>query len=213
MPRETPEARRTRLWAEEHAAFAAGARCVAGVDEAGRGPLAGPLVVAAVILPPDWCPDGLNDSKQVPRERREALCAAISAVARCAVAVVDVVTIDRLNILGATHAGMRAVLRALAPDLALVDGNPLPHPPVPARNLVKGDARSASIAAASILAKVTRDRLLCDLDAAYPAYGFARHAGYGTPDHLAALRAHGPCPQHRRSFAPVRDCGQGVLFL
>ncbi len=214
-PRETLEARRARLWGEERAALAAGARVVAGVDEAGRGPLAGPLVVAAVILPLDWCPAGLNDSKQVPRARREALYVEICAAATaCAVAVVSVDDIDRLNILGATHAGMRAVLRALAPvpDLALIDGNPLPHPPVPARNLVQGDARSASIAAASILAKVTRDRLMALLDTACPGYGFARHNGYGTAEHLEALRRLGPTPHHRRSFAPVRDCAQGVLF-
>jgi ribonuclease HII len=207
--------RRTRLWQIEHELTAAGARVIAGVDEAGRGPLAGPVVTAAVILPVDWFPAGLNDSKQVPAEVRERLYDIIVAEAAAwAVEVVPATVIDELNILRATHYGMRAALRALrpVPDLALVDGLPLPDPPVPQHNLIKGDSRSASIAAASILAKVTRDRLLIALDAEYPGYGFARHKGYPTPDHLAALRRLGPCPAHRRSFGPVRACDQRALF-
>jgi ribonuclease HII len=206
--------RRTRLWLIERELIAAGARLLAGVDEAGRGPLAGPVVVAAVILPLDFFPNGLNDSKKVPVDTRERLYDAIVAGAVAwAVEVVPVEVIDEINILRATHRGMRAALRALdpVPDLALVDGLPLPNPPIPQQNLIKGDGRSASIAAASILAKVTRDRLLCDLDAQYPGYGFAQHKGYPTPDHLDALRRLGACPAHRRSFAPVRACVQGEL--
>jgi len=213
--RESEEQRRQRLWLVEHECRTAGARLLAGVDEAGRGPLAGPLVVAAVILPVDFCPAGLNDSKQVSRERRATLAVEIRAAAVAwAVEVVPVDLIDTLNILRATHFGMRAVLQSLlpSPDMALIDGLPLPDCPCPSRNLVKGDARSASIAAASILAKVTRDHLLCELDTTYPGYGFAQHFGYPTPAHLDALRRHGPCPAHRRSFAPVRDCIQPSLF-
>ncbi|HEY3379568.1 MAG TPA: ribonuclease HII, partial [Armatimonadota bacterium] len=172
------EERRTRLWAVEHELLAAGARRVAGVDEAGRGPLAGPLVVAAVVLPLDAWFAGLNDSKKVPAEKREQLYGEILAAADAfAIEIIPVDVIDEVNILQATHLGMRAVLRALTPmpDIALIDGLPLPRPPCPQHNLVHGDARSASIAAASILAKVTRDRLLRELDARYPAYGFAQH--------------------------------------
>lgn len=213
-PEPKPD-RRVRLWQIERELYDAGARAVAGVDEAGRGPLAGPVVAAAVILPVDFFPDGLNDSKQVPADIRERLYGDIVAGALAwAVEIVAPAVIDDINILRATHLGMRAALRALhlTPDIALVDGHPLPDPPVPQRNLIKGDSRSASIAAASILAKVTRDRLLCALDAEYPGYGFARHKGYPTPDHLEALRRLGPCPAHRRSFGPVRDCAQQTLF-
>lgn len=218
---ETPSPARnidrgTRLWQIERELIAAGARCIAGVDEAGRGPLAGPVVAAAVVLPLDFFPAGLNDSKQVPAELRAQLYEAIVAAAIAwAVEVVPVAVIDDINILRATHHGMRAALRALhpTPDLALVDGHPLPAPPVPQQNLIKGDRRSASIAAASILAKVTRDRLMLALDAEYPGYGFAQHKGYPTPEHLDALRRLGPCPMHRRSFAPVRACLQGELAL
>lgn len=202
------------MWAVEHELFAAGARLVAGVDEAGRGPLAGPVVVAAVILPPDYWPDGLNDSKQVAQETRERLEAEILAEAVAwAVEVVPVEVIDAINILQATHRGMRDALTALSPvpEIALIDGLPLPHPPIPQQNLIDGDARSASIAAASILAKVCRDRLMVDLHAQYPGYGFDKHKGYPTPDHLAALRRLGASPAHRRSFAPVQACLQGVL--
>ena len=202
------------MWAVEHALFAAGARLVAGVDEAGRGPLAGPVVVAAVILPPDCWLDGLNDSKQVARETRERLEEEIRAVAVAwAVEAVPVEVIDTINILKATHRGMRSTLAALAPapDIALIDGLPLPDSPLPQQNLVAGDARSASIAAASILAKVHRDRLMIALAAQYPGYGFEQHKGYPTPGHLAALRRLGACPAHRRSFAPVRACLQSRL--
>ena len=209
------QARRRVFWEIEEAWFAAGVTRIAGVDEAGRGPLAGPVVVAAVVLPAGCWFDGLNDSKQVTPATRERLAAEILA---CAIAysiqVVPVETIDEINILQATHHGMRAALCALspAPDIALIDGLPLPRCPLPQQHVISGDARSASIAAASILAKTHRDRLLCALDAAYPGYGFARHKGYPTPEHLDALRRLGPCPVHRRSFAPVHAAGQGALW-
>ncbi len=217
-PRKAPEsddARWTRLWAEEHALLAQGARWIAGVDEAGRGPLAGPLVVAAVILPFGSRFAGLNDSKQVAPDVRERLYdEIIAASVAWAIEVISPDTIDELNILRATHHGMRAAVRALhpAPAIALIDGLPLPAPPLPQRNLVRGDARSASIAAASILAKVTRDRLMCALDGQYPGYGFARHKGYPTAEHLRQLRRLGPCPIHRRSYAPVQAAGQELLW-
>ncbi|OPZ86504.1 MAG: Ribonuclease HII [bacterium ADurb.Bin429] len=206
--------RATRLWRIERQLIAAGAARIAGVDEAGRGPLAGPVVAAAVILPVGFCPDGLNDSKQVHADARERLYDIIIAGAVAwAVAVISVEIIDEINILEATRRGMREALSRLSPtpDLALVDGLPLPDPPVRQHNVIKGDSHSASIAAASIMAKVTRDRLLCALDAEYPGYGFAQHKGYPTPDHLAVLRRLGPCPAHRRSFGPVQACGQGEL--
>jgi ribonuclease HII len=194
---------------------ATGAR-LAGVDEAGRGPLAGPLVVAAVILDPLRPIAGIGDSKALCESRREALFPEIlaRALAHCIV-VVDVGEIDRLNILQATMQGMRRALQGLAlrPDLALVDGNRLPPDlPCAARTIVGGDASELAIGAASILAKVTRDRRMCELDALHPDYGFARHKGYPTPEHLAALQRHGPCAEHRRSFAPVRAAAMPALF-
>jgi len=214
--RENEEERRLRLWTVEHELFAAGAQHVAGVDEAGRGPLAGPVVVAAVILPRDCRLEGLNDSKQVRLETRERLYAEICAQAVAyAIEIVPVEIIDTVNILQATYRGMRAALLALspAPDIALIDGWALPDAPVAQRNLIGGDARSASIAAASILAKVQRDNLMLRLAARYPGYGFDKHKGYATAEHLLALRRLGPCPEHRRSFAPVQACAQGELGL
>jgi len=181
---------------------------IAGVDEAGRGPLAGPLVVAAVVLDPRRPIAGIDDSKRLSAGRREALFEAIIAgAADWRVEVIEPEEIDRLNVLQATLAGMRLSLRGLraVPTLALVDGNRLPEDlPCPARALIGGDALEPAIGAASILAKVSRDRLLLALDARYPVYGFAEHKGYPTPAHLRALDRHGPCPAHRRSFAPVR---------
>ena len=191
----------------ERACRARGIVHVAGVDEAGRGPLAGPVVAAAVILPPDFSHAVLNDSKQLTEPQRERLFAELTAhagIAR-AVAIVEAAEIDRINILRATHEAMRRAVAALAvqPGHVLIDGRPV-HPfPHPQTALVGGDGLSFSIAAASVIAKVTRDRLMLELDAVHPGYGFARHKGYGTPQHLAMLRAHGPCPIHRRSFAPV----------
>ena len=184
--------------------------CIAGVDEAGRGPLAGPVVVAAVILDPARPIVGLADSKQLSAPRREVLYALIieRALAHATVRV-EAAEIDRINILNATLAGMTRALEALAlpPELALIDGNRLPKSlPCPARAIVRGDATEPAISAASILAKVTRDRILVDYDARWPGYGFAQHKGYPTPAHYAALQRLGPCPEHRRSFAPVRAC-------
>ncbi|BCN38308.1 ribonuclease HII [Alicycliphilus denitrificans] len=179
---------------------------VAGVDEAGRGPLAGPVVAAAVILDDQQPIAGLADSKTLTAARRERLFDEIRAKALCcSIAEASVEEIDRLNILQATLLAMRRAVQGLRlkPTLALVDGNRLPRLDMPAEAIVKGDARVAAISAASILAKVTRDRWCAELHAQYPQYGFAGHKGYGTAEHLAALQAHGACPQHRRSFAPV----------
>jgi ribonuclease HII len=179
---------------------------IAGIDEAGRGPLAGPVVAAAVILDPERPIPGLRDSKVLSAPRREALAAAIRAQALAwAVGEADVGEIDALNILEATLLAMRRACDglAVAPDAALVDGNRAPLLRCPARAVVKGDRDVPAISAASILAKTTRDALLVELDRRWPVYGFAQHKGYGTACHLAALAAHGPCPAHRRSFAPV----------
>lgn len=189
---------------------------VAGVDEAGRGPLAGPVVVAAVILDGARPIQGLNDSKQLSEARREALDAEIRERA-LAFSVIEVgcEAIDRYNILQATLNGMREALTRLSirPDEALIDGNRLPLDlPCPARAIVDGDALIAEISAASILAKVHRDRVLVALDARHPGYGFAEHKGYPTPAHLAALQRLGPCPAHRRSFAPVKRFFAADLF-
>lgn len=190
---------------------------VAGVDEAGRGPLAGPVVVAAVVFPSTRTPvNGLDDSKRLSAERREALYPRIVERALAwRVVSVEVEDIDRLNIYHATMLGMRLAIEAVqhACDVVRVDGNALPRGlACRAEALVGGDARERAIMAASILAKVTRDRRMRELHALYPQYGFDRHKGYSCPEHFAALRAHGPCPQHRRSFAPVRDSEQGALF-
>ncbi len=191
----------------EDEALASGARFVAGVDEAGRGPLAGPVVAAAVILDRDRVPDGIADSKRLTEQKREAAYTAIMASARVGIAMADVARIDRDNILNATLWAMAAAVARLAeaPCLCLIDGNRAPALEVPARTVIGGDASSTSIAAASIIAKVTRDRLMLRLDAEFPGYGFARHKGYGTREHLAALARLGPCRHHRASFAPVRD--------
>jgi ribonuclease HII len=180
---------------------------IAGVDEAGRGPLAGPVVAAAVILDELQPIAGLADSKALSPARRERLSVAIRARALCcAVASASVEEIDHLNILQATLLAMRRAVLALRilPHRVVVDGNRLPTLPMPAAAIVKGDAKVAAISAASILAKVERDRLCLALHDAHPAYGFATHKGYPTADHLAALAEHGACAAHRRSYAPVR---------
>ncbi len=181
---------------------------VAGVDEAGRGPLAGPVAVAAVILDPANPIPGLADSKALSAARREALEPLIQRRALAyRVILVDAATIDRLNILQATLQGMAEALAGLlpAPHAALIDGNRVPKSLLcPARAIVGGDASEPAIGAASILAKVARDRYMDALEARHPGYGFARHKGYPTADHLEALRRLGPCAEHRRSFAPVR---------
>jgi ribonuclease HII len=185
----------------------------AGIDEAGRGPLAGPLVVAAVVLDPARRINGIADSKQLTEAEREKLYVRITERAIAfSVIVIEVDEIDRVNIFQATMHGMRRALLALqpCPQIALVDGNRLPPDlPCPARAIIGGDDSEPAIGAASILAKVTRDRLMCELDAHHPGYGFARHKGYSTPEHFEALRRHGPCALHRRSFAPVRAALQG----
>lgn len=191
----------------EQAAHEAGYAAVCGIDEAGRGPLAGPVVAAAVILPAGYELAGLTDSKQLTAKKREKLFEQLmgDAAVQKSIASASAAEIDELNILRATHLAMARAAQSLPTpaEFALIDGLPVPNFPLPSQSIVKGDSRSLSIAAASILAKVTRDRLMAELDARYPAYGFAKHAGYGTAAHLAALRAHGPCPEHRRSFAPV----------
>jgi ribonuclease HII len=182
---------------------------VAGVDEAGRGPLAGPVVAAAVILDELQPIRGLADSKALTARRRERLYDEIRARALCcSVAQASVEEIDRLNILQATLLAMRRAVDGLrlVPQRVVVDGNRVPVLPMPVAAVVQGDARVAAISAASILAKVTRDRWCVELHARFPQYGFDGHKGYPTSAHLAALRAHGPCPEHRRSYAPVRAC-------
>lgn len=191
------------LWELEYQLFDEGISPVCGVDEAGRGPLAGPVCAAAVLLPPGLELPGLNDSKKLSEKKREALFAQITAQAvSYGIAFADVEEIERHNILGATYLAMNRAIAMLEPQpaLALIDGNRAAGITVPCRTVVKGDSRCASIAAASILAKVSRDRLLLELDARYPMYGFARHKGYGTKAHYAALREYGPCPAHRPSF-------------
>lgn len=201
--------------APERAAFNSGVFRIAGVDEAGRGPLAGPVVAAAVQFPveifrenSDPLLSGLNDSKCLTAKVRNRLWLEMRELAdiQIGVGICSVDEIDELNILRATHLAMRRALLELEtlPELALVDGLPVQGLPCPSRSMVKGDQRCFSIAAASIVAKETRDALMRELDIQYPAYGFARHKGYGTRHHLHALHQHGPCPVHRRSFAPVR---------
>lgn len=189
---------------------------VAGIDEAGRGPLAGPVVAACLYVPPEnrkhpvW--KDVHDSKKLTPLRREILFPVIQAQAIFGIGLAQADEIDEVNILQATFLAMQRAIENmtlsshLAPHLVLIDGNRLP-PNLPCRGqtLVKGDSLSVSIAAASILAKVTRDRLMSELHTEFPAYGWDHNAGYGTPDHLAALEAHGPCPHHRKSFAPIRD--------
>lgn len=186
---------------------------VAGVDEAGRGPLAGPVVVAAVILDPTRTIEGLADSKALSARRREQLALEIRAhTLAFAICVVEADEIDRLNILAATMAGMSRAVAALSirPILALIDGNRLPKDLLcRGQAIVRGDATEVAISAASILAKTERDRIMCELDVIHPGYGFAKHKGYPTAAHFESLNRLGPCSQHRRSFAPVRACLSG----
>ncbi len=199
-----------------------GFQLVAGVDEAGRGPLAGPVVAAAVILPQAWRDGGfderlrdLNDSKQLTEAQREAFFAILTAhpEIRHGIATVDAAVIDRINILQATHRAMNEALAQFQPppEHVLVDGRSVKSMKFPQTALVKGDSLSYSIAAASVLAKVTRDRLMLEFDVEFPGYGFAAHKGYGTPQHLAAIAEHGPCPIHRRSFAPIKPAQAELL--
>lgn len=186
-------------------ALRAGAKLVAGVDEAGRGPLAGPVVVAAIVLDPDAIPEGIADSKLLTAPRREALFAALTGCARISVAVASAREIDRLNIRQATLNAMRRAVSALpaAPCHVLVDGNDPPKLDCGVRAVVDGDMQCLSIAAASVIAKVTRDRIMVRLARCHPGYGFDSHKGYSTRGHLDALARLGPCAAHRQSFAPV----------
>jgi len=197
----------------ERAVWGRGYARIAGVDEVGRGPLAGPVVAAAVILPSADFRLPVADSKSLSAAKREELAAALFQFPGIEIGIssVSVTEIDGMNILRASHMAMRNALRQLRPlpDFALVDGLSVPDLAVPAEFIVRGDARSASIAAASIVAKVHRDRLMVELDERYPGYGFARNKGYGTAEHIDALARLGACPEHRRSFAPVsRSCSE-----
>lgn len=185
---------------------------IAGIDEAGRGPLAGPVHAAAVIFPPDYAPawlSTLDDSKKISSVKREALYQEIITDQKLswAIAEASVKEIDELNILNATHLAMRRAAEALStpPEYCLIDGNPVGNFPFPSEGIVKGDTKSYSIAAASILAKVARDHLMLELDKEYPQYYFSKHKGYGTKLHKEALQEHGPCPEHRLSFRPVQS--------
>jgi ribonuclease HII len=193
-----------------------GARVVAGVDEAGRGSLAGPVFAAAVVLPEDFSHQTLNDSKQLRPSEREAIYAELRADGRIIIsfAWASVAEIDRINILRASHLAMKRALRGLAvqPDGILVDGLPIRRFGFPHRALVDGDALSFSIAAASVVAKVERDRLMTRLAERFPAYGFDRHKGYGTPEHIEALHRHGICRHHRLTFEPVAQRTFGFEF-
>ncbi|PJK07710.1 ribonuclease HII [Lysobacteraceae bacterium NML95-0200] len=208
MPRIAPQRRSQSCLAMQAELFAPDLSHMAGVDEAGRGPLAGPVAVAAVILDPARPIAGLNDSKKLSEKKREALAALIRQHALAwHVEFVEATEIDALNILQATLTGMRRALLALtpAPSFARIDGNRLPLDlPCPAEALVGGDALEPAIMAASILAKTARDARLLQLDRRYPEYGFAQHKGYPSPAHLAALQHYGPCPEHRQSYAPVK---------
>lgn len=188
---------------------------VAGVDEAGRGPWAGPVVAAAVILSPETLgrlPEGIDDSKALSSRRRVALFEQIQEQAVCAVGMADVAEIDRLNILEATKLAMRRAVEGLSvtPGFVLVDGNQPPVFSCPCKAIVKGDSVSLSIAAASIIAKVTRDRIMEELALRYPGYGWERNAGYGTKAHREGIAQHGITPHHRRSFAPIRKWLHGA---
>jgi ribonuclease HII len=198
----------------EKKAYKNGARVVAGIDEAGRGPLAGPVVAAAAILPPKFRHKTLTDSKQLTEQQRNDIYAELTANPEFhwAVGVSDVDVIDHYNILRATWRAMQLALDALTvrPDHVLVDGVRVPLIGVTQTAIVKGDAKSFSIAAASVIAKVTRDRMMLTIHEQFPQYNFAQHKGYGTPEHLAALGRYGPSPVHRKSFAPVREAIEPV---
>lgn len=212
--RQAEALRLAEMFAPEREAWAAGIAPVAGVDEAGRGPLAGPVVAAAVVLPRERHIQGLRDSKRLsPRRRDQVYEEIVSSGAAVGVGVAEVWEIDRLNILGATRLTWSRALDALGltPALVLLDGNARAAISIPQRTIVRGDARCASIAAASVVAKVTRDRMMVALDAAHPGYGFARHKGYATAAHLAALRRLGPTPVHRRAYLPAELFQEPVL--
>lgn len=205
MPRKTAA---PLTWELENQYFAEGYSVICGTDEAGRGPLCGPVTAAAVILPEGLVIDGLNDSKKISEKKREELYGIITECALSyAIELVDNTVIDEINILNAAQLAMRRAIEGLdpKPDLALVDGNVARDFPCKAVTVIKGDAKSPSIAAASILAKVTRDRLCLEHDALYPEYGIAKHKGYPTAEHMEAVRKYGPSPIHRLSFLKFLD--------
>ncbi|MCX8107276.1 MAG: ribonuclease HII [Verrucomicrobiae bacterium] len=210
------------LFEEEKRLAARGLKVIAGIDEAGRGPLAGPVVAAAVVFPSNAFRSGLpsiltglDDSKKLSPAKRDRFYRALVEWDEIdyGIGVVEAETIDRLNIVVATQLAMSRALSQLRqkPQHVLIDGLPVPSINIPQTALIHGDSRSYSIAAASVIAKVTRDRLMLDYDKQYPCYGFARNKGYPTPDHLAAVVRYGPCPIHRRSFAPVREMQLGLF--
>jgi ribonuclease HII len=181
--------------------------CICGVDEAGRGPWAGPVVAAAVILDQSNFPSGLNDSKKLTHEKREALFLPIMESSYVGIGIVSAAEIDQINILQATYLAMDRAVEGLKikPTFALVDGNRAPPLPCAVQTIIKGDSLSLSIAAASIIAKVTRDRMMVAMDMQFPHYGFAQHKGYGTAQHMNALAKYGPCTEHRKSFKPIKS--------
>lgn len=208
------------MLAFEKEVWSSGLFFIAGVDEAGRGPLAGPVVAAAVVFEREPLGDGkafsgLTDSKALSEKKRNAFFKQLidCSFVHTAFAVIEPEEIDSINILQATWKAMALSLSGLdrLPDLALVDGNPVRGLPCDSKNIVKGDAKSLSIAAASVIAKVTRDRIMLELDEQYPEYGFASHKGYGTKAHLEAIRKHGPLPCHRKTFRPISELNQGEL--
>lgn len=208
LPPETEADRLERMQRYERTLRQQGISSIAGVDEAGRGCLAGPVVAAAVILPSEWVDPNINDSKQLKASQRETLFARIQAHAvSYGVGIVSETIIDRINILQATYRAMEQAITALdvPPQYLLIDALTLANVALPQQGIVKGDRLSISIAAASIVAKVTRDRLMVAYDEQYPGYGFANHKGYGTKQHLQAIRALGPCPIHRKTFRGVKE--------
>lgn len=195
-------------WVYEKQVWSQGHKVIAGIDEVGRGPLAGPVVAAAVILPAGFDSKGIRDSKCMsPAAREKMFLRLTSEAVAIGVGIIGPEVIDEINILRATHAAMKAALNDLgvAFDFILVDGLAVPGLPGPSLPIVKGDSKSVSIGAASIVAKVTRDRIMVELDKDYPQYCFANHKGYGTRDHIAAIQRYGPCPHHRKSFAPISE--------
>ncbi len=206
----------------EKEAWASGFLRLAGIDEAGRGPLAGPVVAAALVFDPEYIQTellstfgNLNDSKAMTATRREEyyLILTESKFATIGIGTIEPEEIDRINILKATHKAMATAAAQISPQFALVDGLPVKGLPCESRSIVKGDVLSISISAASVIAKVTRDRILVELDAQYPEYGFAQHKGYGTKRHLEALHKHGPTSAHRKTFRPVAELNQLDLLL
>lgn len=198
----------------ERIARSQGYKRIAGIDEAGRGPLAGPVVAAACIIPEGVFFPGINDSKKLTHRQREQLFAALTGHPKVvyALGVIDAADIDRVNIYQATMLAMLQAVEQLneVPDYLLVDGMQLVHPSISSQKIIGGDAKSQSIAAASVLAKVTRDRMAQEWEAKWPQYGFAKHKGYGTPQHLSAIAEHGPCPTHRLTFAPFASKSKAI---